>query len=664
MIHLSSLRRPFLLAGTLLLIAIQVAVPDGLIRPLASMAGTSISFSPASVSLDFGGEAWVTILVNEVVNLYGADVRLAFNPAIVEVVDAIPGAPVSLQVGDMPYPDFVIKNEADNAAGTIWYAVTQLSPREPVSGSGILASVHIRGKGEGTTSLSFTNHDLVTREGLGIPNSASTCFIQVGSVWPTSTTTPTFSATATPSRTATTGPSLTPTVGPSATPTRTATVTRTRTPTLTSGPSYTPFPTSTPTRTPTVTNTPQPGATDLPTVTPSVTLTPAAHTFSGYVYEGGFGDTSRPLAGVEVYLYGSSVVGQPGSYLARSITNAQGHFEFSYSGSYPHYSLVEQDPVGYESKGAIPGSGGIVPDSSGNWVEYRYAATGGHDGTMFFDLPLSKATETSTPEPTETLTPASTLTATPTETVGKPSATPTSPGIPVSVSRRASRDTFLAKDPPDQNNGPLGYLALSLLSDGPFKNVLVGFDLQDIPSYAIVTEARLFLFHRDVYGSGRIPLRVYGLTRDWNELQATWHKASADELWEQGGAMGASDHDSVGVQGSFVDGAQADYYEWDVRSLVQEWISGARCNDGFLITPEGGTIAFIALSLYAHEYSEFALTPFLSFVYNLPPPTATPTLTETPTETATPTATATATPTPSVTRSASLFLPVILKPAL
>lgn len=651
MASLPSPRKLSLIVVAFVLTIVQAALAGGWIRPLASITATSITFDPASVSLDIGGEAWVGILINEVSNLYGADVRLAFNPAVIEIVDAIPGDPISLQWGDMPYPDFVIKNQADNASGTIWYAVTQLNPREPVSGSGFLAHIRIRGKNEGTISLSFTNHDLVTRDGISIPNSAGSCTIQVGVSQATATATRTSTATITPSRT--------PTTTASRTATRTPTITRTPTVTLTPAPSYTPFPTSTPTRTPTVTNTPQPGATDLPTATPSATLTPAGHTFSGYVYQGGFGDTSRPLQGVEVYLYGSMVIGRPGSYLARSITDSQGRFEFSYSGSYPHYSLVEQDLPGYESKGAIPGTGGIVPDSSGNWVEFRYAMSGDHSGTMFFDYLLSTATPTSAL--TETPTPESTLTATLTETVVKPSATPTPLGTPVYVSLRASRDTYITEEFPDQNFGPAGSLELSLLSDGPFKNVLVGFDLRDIPSSAIVTEAKLFLFGRDVYGGGNIPLWVYGLRRDWDELRATWRRASADEVWEQGGAIGASDHDNVSFRDSFMDGSQVDYYEWDVRSLVQGWISGERRNDGFLITPAGGTVAFIKLGLYSREYREFALLPFLSLVYTVPPPTPAPTATETPTLTATPTATETPTETATLTPAGFVFLPVVLK---
>lgn len=254
-----------------------------------------------------------------------------------------------------------------------------------------------------------------------------------------------------------------------------------------------------------------------------------------------------------------------------------------------------------------------------------------------------------------------TITPTLVETLS-PSATPTSPsGAPIYLGLRASRDTYITGEFPNQNFGSLGEVQLSLLRDGPFKNALVGFDLQAIPTSAIVTEARLFLFSRNIFGEGRIPLWVYGLKRDWEELSATWRRASADETWEQSGAMGASDRDEVGIQGSFVDGPQIDYYEWDVRSLVQEWVNGTRRNDGFLVTPLGGTTTFIKLGFYSREYREFALIPFLALVYIVPLPTPTPTATETPTLTATPTATVTPTGAATVVSTRLTFLPAILK---
>lgn len=622
-------RRIGVIVAILAIVVAQIALPSQWMREsrLNALTATTIILDPANVAIGVGGDAWITIRINNVTDLYGADVRLVFDPLIVEVLDAIPGSPISLEVGSMPYPDFVIKNQADNTAGDIWYAVTQLNPREPASGTGTLARIHIRGKANGSTTLAFINHDLVTRDGQVISSSAGSCLIQVG----------------------TTGPTVTPTWTP--TPSATPLPTNTSTTTPTAGPS------PTPSNTPTITPTPSPSSTALPTQTPTITPTASQRTFSGNVYRGGLGDISHPLAGVEVQLRGSWSDGQPGTYLARTTTNAQGFFTISYLGSYPNYSLIELDPEGYTSAGAIAGTGGIVPDSSGNWVEFRNTTPGEYPGTMFFDILVAEATPTSTVKPEET------PEATPSPTSTLPSPTPYIPNVPIYKGLRAIRDTYLNAREPSTNYGNIGHLHFGVSASGAIKTVVVWFDLSDIPMGAIVSEAQLALFGQNVYRGGEVPLQVYGLKRDWREMEATWLEAQNDVTWGQAGALSiATDRDESGATGTFVDGGRAQYYEWNVQALVQEWLNG-RPNYGMLLMIPQGPYALETMGLYSGEYSEFALRPFLSIVYTMPEPTPTPTATATatPTETLTPTPTATLTITPTPTEPARIFLPAIYK---
>ena len=71
-------------------------------------------------------------------NAYGIDVRATFDPQVVEVVDADPAKDgIQLSPGTFPQPDFVARNVADNQAGTLRYAITQVNPTQPVSGTGV-----------------------------------------------------------------------------------------------------------------------------------------------------------------------------------------------------------------------------------------------------------------------------------------------------------------------------------------------------------------------------------------------------------------------------------------------------------------------------------------------------------------------------------------------
>ncbi len=91
------------------------------------------------------------------VNAYGADVRIRFDPAKVLVVDTntySPGTQIQ-PLYDFMLPDFLIRQVACNAldtadplcdepaeVGTIWYTFTQVNPTPEKSGSGAIAAHH------------------------------------------------------------------------------------------------------------------------------------------------------------------------------------------------------------------------------------------------------------------------------------------------------------------------------------------------------------------------------------------------------------------------------------------------------------------------------------------------------------------------------------------
>ncbi len=128
---------------------------------------TVILIQPSSSDINVDDAITVDIRIEDVADLYGVDVRLSFDPTLLEGQDAdgTPANGVQFQAGSFPAPNFVVKNEADNSAGTIWYAVTQMNPTEPVSGSGVAASITFKGLAEGTSSVAFTYQKLVNRNG-------------------------------------------------------------------------------------------------------------------------------------------------------------------------------------------------------------------------------------------------------------------------------------------------------------------------------------------------------------------------------------------------------------------------------------------------------------------------------------------------------------------
>ncbi|MDH7488590.1 MAG: cohesin domain-containing protein, partial [Anaerolineae bacterium] len=140
---------------------------------VAAQGNTRVALSPASALVGEGQTAAVEVRVENVQDLYGLDIRISFDPAVVEVVDAdATQAGVQVRPGDLLSVDFMIRNTADNAQGTIWYALTQLNPTEPVSGSGTAFIILFKGKQRGATSaLTITYQKMATRAGEAIPAS-------------------------------------------------------------------------------------------------------------------------------------------------------------------------------------------------------------------------------------------------------------------------------------------------------------------------------------------------------------------------------------------------------------------------------------------------------------------------------------------------------------
>jgi hypothetical protein len=158
---------------TLLIITItsQLSMGSDLWRPTSAPARVSVE--PEGGIMQVRHRYKVEIWIEDVVDLYGADVQIGFNPSEFEIIDANPSLPgVQLQPGyDFLSPDFLIKNVADNQAGTIWYAASQsgdIHPN-PVSGSGVLYSFEVRVLDDGEGELTITYKKLSNKDGEEIP---------------------------------------------------------------------------------------------------------------------------------------------------------------------------------------------------------------------------------------------------------------------------------------------------------------------------------------------------------------------------------------------------------------------------------------------------------------------------------------------------------------
>lgn len=130
-----------------------------------SQSEAIIKIRPELFAAKVGDTLTIEILVENVVDLFAADIDLQFDPVVLQAQDADHSKEgIQVQPGDFLSPDFQVINEIDNDAGLAHYAVTQLAPGEPASGSGVIMSITFVAIADGSSELTFTQTDLASKD--------------------------------------------------------------------------------------------------------------------------------------------------------------------------------------------------------------------------------------------------------------------------------------------------------------------------------------------------------------------------------------------------------------------------------------------------------------------------------------------------------------------
>jgi hypothetical protein len=121
--------------------------------PVAA-AGPTVALVPTPLEIPVGQTVPLDVNITDVQGLYGFEMELSFDPAVVEVVDADPAREgTQLLPGDFLSLDLLVRNQADNVAGTAEYVLTQINPSQAKSGSGKLLTLYLKGKAAGQNSV-------------------------------------------------------------------------------------------------------------------------------------------------------------------------------------------------------------------------------------------------------------------------------------------------------------------------------------------------------------------------------------------------------------------------------------------------------------------------------------------------------------------------------
>jgi len=183
-------------------------------------------------------------------------------------------------------------------------------------------------------------------------------------------------------------------------------------------------------------------------------------------------------------------------------------------------------------------------------------------------------------------------------------------------------------------------------------SILVRFEVSGLPTHAIIEEATLGLFVSNFGQRDGEPIIAasYPVSRTWQEMEATWYKATSAAYWGIPGCEDTLTDRSPVSLGTQAIWTKDTWYEWDISSAVQMWVQDATSNRGLLVKQTNIEVGGEYDILHA-EYPGIPYRPRLIIRYYLVPPTPTdtPTVTLTPTSTATATRTATSTATRTAT---------------
>ena len=126
------------------------------------------------------------------------------------------------------------------------------------------------------------------------------------------------------------------------------------------------------------------------------------------------------------------------------------------------------------------------------------------------------------------------------------------------------KDARLDTRIPYTNYGTSPFLTVNRNPNWPNRGIVEFTGLSAIPAKSTINSAKLVLWKAD----GNKPkdnFGIYRVTASWQEMAVTWTNQPA--------------HNSTAYAKTFVLGAR--WYEWDVKTLVQEWVNRTYPNYGF-----------------------------------------------------------------------------------
>ncbi len=152
------------------LITLGILVLSSFFYTTAALAqGESwIRLSPEKINAKVGKEFTIDVVVESAPKIYGVDVQLVYDPAVLEVVD-MDGEIDGTQIAPGDFLDqeqsYSLQNQVDSQTGTIDFAATLLNPAPEAEGDGVLCEITFRAIADGNAELSLSEGSFGTTKG-------------------------------------------------------------------------------------------------------------------------------------------------------------------------------------------------------------------------------------------------------------------------------------------------------------------------------------------------------------------------------------------------------------------------------------------------------------------------------------------------------------------
>ncbi len=182
-------------------------------------------------------------------------------------------------------------------------------------------------------------------------------------------------------------------------------------------------------------------------------------------------------------------------------------------------------------------------------------------------------------------------------------------------------DTRISEENPTRNAGD-GELILGMKGQAAS---LIRFDVSSIPASATVQEAALSIavVNYGQRGTGPVIAGAFVVTRTWEEMQATWIKATNLDNWGLPGCNNtSSDRSSTSLDSQSIWDVR--WYTWTVTAAAQMWVRDPASNKGVILR-QTNTAVGGEYDIRQSEFPGLTMRPVLIVTYTLGSPTPSPT---------------------------------------